>query len=91
MVCFCNPNPNPNPVPCVEIVLTVHFLPVIETMLRSLLMVCGLMSLNQSSLTSSLVRSKDICLVIVLCIWRRRYVSLREHKQITSSQGFCLN
>ena len=58
-------------------------LPVIETMLSSLLMVCGLMSLNQSSVTSSLVRSKDICLVTVLCICRRRYVSLTErvHKE----------
>lgn len=49
--------------------------PVIETMFRSLLMVCGLMSLNQSSVTSSLVRSKDICRVMVLCMCRRRYVS----------------
>lgn len=34
--------------------------PVTETMLRSLLMVCGLMSLNQSSVTISFVRSNDI-------------------------------
>lgn len=59
----------------------VNALPVIETMLSSLLMVCGLMSLNQSSVTSSLVRSKDICLVMVLCICRRRYVSWTEYNE----------
>ena len=34
--------------------------PVTETMLSSLLIVCGLMSLNQSSVTISFVRSNDI-------------------------------
>lgn len=36
---------------------------------------CGLMSLNQSSVTISLVRSKDIWRVTERCTWRRRYVS----------------
>lgn len=51
--------------------------PVTETMLSSLLMVWGLMSLNQSSVTSSLVRSKDICRVTVRCICLLRYVSYK--------------
>lgn len=41
--------------------------PVSEMMLSSLLMVCGLMSLNQSSVTISFVRSKDICRVTARC------------------------
>lgn len=64
----------------------VYSLPVMETMLSSLLMVCGLMSLNQSSVTSSLVRSKNICLVTVLCICRRRYVSLTEQEYKDKTQ-----
>lgn len=40
-------------------------------------MVCGLMSLNQSSVTISLVRSKDICRVTERCTCRRRYVSCK--------------
>ena len=38
-------------------------------------MVCGLMSLNQSSATISLLRSRDICRVTARCACRRRYVS----------------
>lgn len=57
--------------------------PVTETMFSSLLMVCGLMSLNQSSVTISLVRSKDIWRVTDRCTCRRRYVSCSDATYVT--------
>lgn len=57
--------------------------PVSEMMLSSLLMVWGLMSLNQSSVTISLLRSTDTCRVTERCACRRRYVSCTQ--QVVSS------
>lgn len=62
--------------------------PVTETILSNLRMVWGLMSLNQSSVTSSFVRSKDICRVIVLCTCRRRYVSWNSARSVRTSPAF---